>query len=1251
MPDSNQIKTQIVVEDQFSRSFTSLNGSLMDATYSSRKFEKGFTSSMNNSSMAAQNFSSQFNNSFVQVNGTLQQTNASMYGMNNNPAFGQQSRLLTGVMRFRAGIAETKLLVDDVNEAFIVLGDKMNRDDGKKMSFFGKIALARKILKLFGVDGIKQMVKFVLALDTFKSKFGAMMISVSNSLSMLSQNSAELLSTVRPLVKVASHFVPFLNMLLPYLDQLPDQLGSAAESTNRLGEQIEGATIPGVKFLRLGEKLLAVWNNPAYRKLLAVTGLAMLGGAFMFVMARSETMQNAVRNAFDTIKEKLEEFDIELMLASTNYMKFRTTMMKFGNLDGAYFGLKNLISDGVSGLKDKFLKSDIGISAQARISELKKKLDEIDTELMWHSRTYAKFRNKMMEKGFWGAVGYYIKRADSYLINHSETYVKFRKIVNKNLNNAIKYYEKNWKNLFTSSKIYIASFKRDIQDAFLVKDIADDGAVKHSFLPSYFFKNLTDLETYKDLWGKCREYLNAFYKDLKDTPLGGPLQKLEDALTWIEEKFGDVKDKFSEWIGDAKSMFGDWKLTAQIYFASVTDYIKKNYKDWILTAKIYFASFKSKVIKLAKDLWLVYGVAKKVANYVKFMKFSWDTLSLAKEKITELIQETEYLQKRKAVFVQFGQAAGEEFTRFSERASIELGKTKDEILDAGLAFKKFGFSNKSIEDVINLSDRLEDLNPGQSFQGIRDAFLEAFKSGSSEGLAELIGGGRGSQVERAMKKMRLDRYLRKGDVQGFLTEFKKVADQFGYTQERADEMDTTIHAKLGQVSAHFDRLSEGLKTTFFDAIEPYVTKLLDFLNSSEFQAWFTRMKRQLAAILKIVGWFVEKIVDVGSAIVRWWIEPSGEFLRRILLVVTMFMFFRKVIAVVRVVTVAMSALGVVLTLLKHPIKAIIRAFTKAREESKKFFKGVKDDAGKLTAIASATATGAVVAGSFFYQSMTGENHGMLENFVRFFVPGIITGWYNILNAGIFVWNKIRDVVRAVMQGVIATVFDGVRIIITAMFPLLEVINQIDKFFDDREKNHSVLKTAEAMLDNAHSVVGDEAFYGAGGGQAMMTILEKQKDNIKNGDTQNKGFMDKLFTVPVLERFNEIKPYTEDEILEKANSGLEWALDAKNTVLDALGLNTLESYQDEWDKLQGDLQDTNDHLSHIRKNTKEMDLLWMKQLAEQRFVNNVNVRQLTPNINVKVSGSRSSAQDTANAIAMELNQMADAGTFNAYGSPA
>lgn len=66
--------------------------------------------------------------------------------------------------------------------------------------------------------------------------------------------------------------------------------------------------------------------------------------------------------------------------------------------------------------------------------------------------------------------------------------------------------------------------------------------------------------------------------------------------------------------------------------------------------------------------------------------------------------------------------------------------------------------------------------------------------------------------------------------------------------------------------------------------------------------------------------------------------------------------------------------------------------------------------------------------------------------------------------------------------------------------------------------------------------------------------------------------------------------------------------------------------------------------------KEQDLRWMKEMAEQRFINEINLRQLTPTINLQVKGTTNqSPSDYAKSLAAELQKMASAGTFNAYGN--
>lgn len=63
---------------------------------------------------------------------------------------------------------------------------------------------------------------------------------------------------------------------------------------------------------------------------------------------------------------------------------------------------------------------------------------------------------------------------------------------------------------------------------------------------------------------------------------------------------------------------------------------------------------------------------------------------------------------------------------------------------------------------------------------------------------------------------------------------------------------------------------------------------------------------------------------------------------------------------------------------------------------------------------------------------------------------------------------------------------------------------------------------------------------------------------------------------------------------------------------------------------------------------EQDLRWLKERSEQRFINNVNVRQLTPTINVRIEGRNVSAQDVERTMRRVLEEQANAGTYNAYG---
>ena len=1199
MPDIEALKSQIIIEDKFSKTFATLSGNMNGAALISQQFGNTMNATMG---MA--------NNQLMLLNNTM--------GGTGDMAMSTQDKIIMMVQRATNFFAESKSLMGDLADAADVLSGYLNNSTKASMSLAEKLGLVQKIINTLGPNFLPQALKMLTTIDSIKTRAADFFHISAGGLADLSDRSVDFIKNITPFLKVASHFIPFLKIVIPYLDMVPDILADASRGFENVGDMLDKVNIPLVgfykKFLAI-EEFFSKGIGRVLKYVAAIWALSIaLGKAFQLALKHKETLIEIgleLKKGFfedvDFIKSKLIYLDMSLQMASKGYEKWRQNVDKFGKLDGTYFTIKN----GVADIKDKITKSSFGFDVRLQYELLKKKLDELDTELMWHSKTYAKLRNQMMEKGFWGMVSYNIKRADVYLINHSETYVKYRKIVNREFNKLEEYYNKNWKNLFTSGKIYVSSFKQDLKEAFLVKDIDANGRKTFSFLPSYFYKSIKDLNTYKDLWAKTRGYVSAFYKDLKQTPLGGPLTTLEIYLASLVSKFGDLQDKFKEWalsaeiyFESAKRYLKDWWLSARIYFSSLTQYVKDNYKDWILSAKIYFSYMKTQFVERFRDAVELFFLVRRAINYVKFLKFSWDSLSYAKEKVSELIQETEYLQKVKAVYVQFGKEAGAEFERFADKASIALGKTRDEIFDTGLAFRRMGFSNKSIEDIINFSDRLEDLNPGSSFAGIRDAFIEAFKSGSSEGLAELIGGGRGNKIERQMRKLRLDKYLRKGDVQGFIQAFDGLANSLGFTQEKADQMDETIHAKLGMLGANLDRLTEKIKTTIFDKIKPYVEKALDFITSDEFQGAFMRVLRQFSAIIDLVSWFVSGIVDVGLAIYKWWIEPSGEFLRTILGAIALFTVMRKAVAIVHIITLAAMGLRLAFNLVRTPIKHIILGLFKARQAAEGFFRKVKHDSAMLSGIASAAVTTFAIASKLVYEHVTGETTGMINAVLNIVVGGCTYAGLSVYQVFADAWDSVYEYT--------SVIFEKIQDMI--QFHINNMINMLAGVISP------LLGVAQTVSRVASAVTGED-----------YTIIPEIK----------------------LPRF-ELKKFdkmSDDEKLQKTNAAVEKIKRFSDKVLDLFGLNTQESYLEEWNKLQGKLDDVDDNLNHIRKNTKVMDLLWMKELAEQRFVNNVNVRQLTPTVNVRVSGGKATPQATADAIAKELNQMADAGTFNAYGARA
>lgn len=641
----------------------------------------------------------------------------------------------------------------------------------------------------------------------------------------------------------------------------------------------------------------------------------------------------------------------------------------------------------------------------------------------------------------------------------------------------------------------------------------------------------------------------------------------------------------------------------------------------------------SKLPGIVKAGLAVYGIIGAVKAIKAAFTGMMNLLDDAKEKVDELITKTAGIERSKRFVMRFGEEASKQFMTMATKMSLSMGIAKSEILDASTAFRHMGVSDKTNAELTKLAARFSTLNENADFSSVANSFAEAIKSGSAEGLAEMFNGN--PQALREMRRKHLDRLLDRGKVDEFLKGMNEIAEKFGYTQEKADELMNTPQGKLKRISANIDRLSGKMKSTFTTAILPYIEKFLTLIESPEFQENFEKVRRQVTGIIELFGGMVEKVVDFGIAAYRWWVEPTGGALRNIMLFLAVAGGIGKIITIFKGLAITTRFLGPAITAFGKGTKFVFNGVKAGLPYAIRGFKNLKNwlkedqrEARKLGNVISRVASkagnamrriaispGIAFTGLLLFigkgcqalvENITGESKGVIESVVDVIVGGTVTTFGYVENAVKDTWNNI---VGAVEGGInfIAEMLEGIANKMVESF--FWARNQIYGLFGE-EGNEIIPKVSlgRVKFDRANIMTDEEIHARAAG--AVSTVMDYVPGIMKTVDS----------------------------------------------ALDMMGLNSLESYAEDWKMLNDNTADkfdeTNDNLRGIRRNVGDMkhkmDLQWMKELAEQRFVNRVNVRQLTPTVNVKVSGAKITAEDAADAIARELNQMADAGTFNAYG---
>jgi hypothetical protein len=508
-------------------------------------------------------------------------------------------------------------------------------------------------------------------------------------------------------------------------------------------------------------------------------------------------------------------------------------------------------------------------------------------------------------------------------------------------------------------------------------------------------------------------------------------------------------------------------------------------------------------------------------------------------------QALDEVAEKQRTLILLGNEAGSAFNEFSHKIANSMGRAEQEVRRAGLRFREIGLGGKNIKELTELADRFANLNPSRGFSDVAETFADAVKSKSSGGLADLLGGGEG--VELKLQRSGIDRMLRSGNVSGAMEKFKQVADSFGYTQKKADELGMTIDRKIEKITNIGKNYVISAISDAVKFVEPYITKVLNWLESEDVQQFFEDVRVNLGMAAAAVSAFVNTVIE-GWQNIYDFIEPVITSISE-----GISGFFESIGA---------DSLSLVDKLIVIFVGGVTQIVTGVIELVQRLWNGIVELNEK------------------------GDN----------FLTDIIEGGLNF-------WIKLIDGARKKILGLVEGLVNNV----------IDLLNKVAK--TDLGDFLGINKAIEGL-----QVAADK-------------IKDIKNENLKPISFERIDYQKKRVNV-----IDSVQ-ITADMIgsaLDKVHGLYESTIPKEGRRFDEI-LKTLFDLKDDTGKLVGLQQ-------------KEQDLRWMKEMAEQKFINEINLRQLTPTINLQVKGtSNQTPNQYAKSLAIELQKMADAGTFNAYGN--
>lgn len=216
----------------------------------------------------------------------------------------------------------------------------------------------------------------------------------------------------------------------------------------------------------------------------------------------------------------------------------------------------------------------------------------------------------------------------------------------------------------------------------------------------------------------------------------------------------------------------------------------------------------------------------------KLTKIAAAYLSISKIKdiLGDAMQQSEQMAKMQGIF---GEKAGASAMKWAQNTANDMGRLTSSITNAVTEFSKITTKPINLDKFTAVTDKLARFSKDTSFDQMSSGIAKAFMRGKTEGLSAATG-----INQSLLDQFRVGKLLEAGNVGEALDGLNKAAEAAGMTQEAYERMLSTPQAKADKFLNTMKNGAIAAGQSFINAFAPAFDALNNWLSSDKAQKFF-----------------------------------------------------------------------------------------------------------------------------------------------------------------------------------------------------------------------------------------------------------------------------------------------------------------------------------------------------------------------------------------------------------------------------